>query len=127
MILAKDSPPPSAYRCLYSMDSEIVNNIRRQDWKQLHDGIAAEVEVAYNNFQEAQQKFLSAQKTVELAEEALRLANLMYDEGASTQLDVLNSRLALTRARMSYATSLFEYEVARYQLRKVTGQLEGVI
>ena len=95
--------------------------------KQLHDGIAAEVEVAYNNFQEAQQKFLSAQKTVELAEEALRLANLMYDEGASTQLDVLNSRLALTRARMSYATSLFEYEVARYQLRKVTGQLEGVI
>jgi outer membrane protein len=95
--------------------------------KQLHDGIAAEVEVAYNNFQEAQQKFLSAQKTVELAEEALRLANLMYEEGANTQLDVLNSRLALTRARMSYVTSLFEYQVARYQLRKVTGQLDGVI
>jgi len=95
--------------------------------KQLQDGIAAEVEVAYNNFQEAQQKFLSAQKTVALAEEALRLANLMYEEGANTQLDVLNSRLALTRARMSYVTSLFEYQVARYQLRKVTGQLEGVI
>ena len=95
--------------------------------KQLRDGIAAEVEVVYNNFQEAQQKFLSAQKTVALAEEALRLANLMYEEGANTQLDVLNSRLALTRARMSYVTSLFEYQVARYQLRKVTGHLEGVI
>jgi outer membrane protein len=95
--------------------------------KQLRDGIAAEVEVAYNNLQEAQQKFLSAEKTVALAEEALRLANLMYEEGANTQLDVLSSRLALTRARMSYVTSLFEYQVARYQLRKVTGQLEGVI
>jgi len=95
--------------------------------KQLRDGIAAEVEVVYNNFQEAQQKFLSAQKTVALAEEALRLANLMYEEGANTQLDVLNSRLALTRAKMSYATSLFEYQVARYQIRKVTGQLEGII
>lgn len=95
--------------------------------KQLHDGIAAEVELAYNNFREAQQKFLSAEKTVALAEEALRLANLMYEEGANTQLDVLNSRLALTRAKMSYVTSLFEYQVARYQLRKVTGQLEGVI
>lgn len=95
--------------------------------KQLQDGIAADVEVAYNNFQEAQQKFLSAQKTVALAEEALRLANLMYEEGANTQLDVLNSRLALTRARMSYVTSLYEYQVSRYQLRRATGQLEGVI
>lgn len=95
--------------------------------KQLQDAVAAEVEVAYNNFQEAQQKFESARKTVALAEEALRLANLMYEEGANTQLDVMSSRLALTRARMSYATSLFEYQVARYQLRKVTGQLEGVI
>lgn len=95
--------------------------------KQLRDAIIAEVEIAYNTFREAKQKFLSASKTVEMATEALRLANLMYEEGASTQLDVLNSRLALTRARLGYATSLFEYQMARYQLRKATGQLKGVI
>lgn len=95
--------------------------------KQLRDAIIAEAEVAYNKFMEAKEKYLSASKTVEMATEALRLANLMYEEGASTQLDVLSSRLALTRARLSYATSLFEYQAARYQLRKVAGKLEGVI
>jgi outer membrane protein TolC len=95
--------------------------------KQLRDAIIAEVEIAYNKFMEAKEKYLSASKTVEMATEALRLANLMYVEGANTQVDVLSSRLALTRARLSYATSLFEYQAARYQLRRAAGKLEGVI
>lgn len=95
--------------------------------KQVYDGIAAETEVAYNNFQEARQKYQSAQQTVALAKEALRLANLMYDEGMNTQLDVLNSQLALTRAKLNYANSVYEYQKARYQLRKATGKLTSVI
>jgi outer membrane protein TolC len=95
--------------------------------KQVDDGIAAGVEYAYNKFREAKEKYLSAQQTVELAQEALRLANLMYDEGANTQLDVLVSQLALTEAKLNYISSLFEYQIARYQLRIVTGQLTGII
>jgi len=95
--------------------------------KQINDGIFAEIEISFNKFKEAKQKFLSAQQTVNLAEEALRLANLMYDEGANTQLDVLNSQLALTQARMNYVSSLFEYQISRYQMRKVTGTLKGIL
>jgi len=95
--------------------------------KQVYDGIAAETEVVYNKFQEARQKYLSARQTVELAQEALRLANLMYDEGMNTQLDILNSQLALTRAKLNYANSIYEYQKARYQLRKATGKLTGVL
>jgi outer membrane protein len=95
--------------------------------KQVLDGIAAETEVSYNKFQEAKQKYLSAKQTVDLAQEALRLANLMYDEGVNTQLDVLNSQLALTRAKLNYVNSLYEYQTARYQLRKATGKLKGVL
>ena len=95
--------------------------------KQVHDGIAAEVEIVYNKFLEAKQKFLAARGTVDLAKEALRLANLMYDEGANTQLDVLSSQLALTRARLSYANSIYEYQIARYQLRKAAGELKAVL
>jgi outer membrane protein TolC len=83
--------------------------------------------VAYNAFHEAKEKYLSANETVKLAEEALRLANLMYEEGTNTQLDVLNSSLALNQARLNYASSLYEYQVTRYRLRKVTGTLEGII
>ena len=95
--------------------------------KQLRDAIIAEVEIAYNKFMEAKEKYLSASKTVEMATEALRLANLMYEEGANTQIDVLSSRLALTEAQMNFVSSLYEYQIARYQLRKVTGLLEGVL
>lgn len=95
--------------------------------KQVYDGISAEAEFSYNKFQEAKQKYLSTKQTVDLATEALRLANMMYQEGVNTQLDVLSSQLALTRAKLSYVNSLYEYQTARYQLRKVTGKLKGVL
>jgi len=95
--------------------------------KQIYDGVTAEVEVAYNLFQEAKEKYESSVKTVALATEALRLANLSYEEGANTQLDVLNSQLALTRSKLSYINSIFDYQNARYQLRKVAGELNSIL
>jgi outer membrane protein TolC len=62
-----------------------------------------------------------------MAQEAMRLANLMYEEGASTQLDVMGARLALTQARLNYVSSLYEYQMARYGLRKAAGLLKGVL
>lgn len=95
--------------------------------KQVYDGIAAESEIAYNKFQESRQKYVSAKESVNLAKEALRLANMMYEEGASTQLDVLISQLALNRAKLNYVSSLYEYQMSRYQLRKAIGNLTGVL
>jgi outer membrane protein TolC len=105
------------------LDHGILVDLERE----IRNGVAAEVEVAYNKLIEAREKYLSANETVELAREALRLANLMYEEGANTQIDVLSSRLALTEAQMNFVSSLYEYQMARYQLRKVSGTLEGVI
>lgn len=95
--------------------------------KQIQDGIAAEVELAYNQFQVAKEKYQAARESAGLAEEAMRLANLMYDEGVSTQLDVMSSQLALTRSRLNYASALYEYQMARYGLRRVNGTLKGVL
>ena len=95
--------------------------------KQVQDGINAEVEVAFHSFQEAKEKYQAASQSVGLAKEALRLANMMYDEGTNTQLDVLNSQLALTQARLNYVSSLYEYQMARYAIRRVTGTLGSVL
>ncbi len=95
--------------------------------KQLNDGLSAEAEMIYNKFKEANEKYLAASQTVQLAEETLRLANMMYEEGTNTQLDVLNMQLALNQARLNYASSVFEYQMARYQLRKVTGTLNSIL
>ena len=103
----------------YNMTLDVV--------KQLTDGINAEVEFSYNAYIEAKEKYDAANQSVDLATEALRLANMMYDEGANTQLDVLNSQLALTQARLNYVSSIYEYQMARYSLQKATGMLKGVL
>jgi len=95
--------------------------------KQVRDGIAAEAELAHDKFREAMEKYRSAEESIGLATEALRLADLMYEEGVTTQLDVLGSQLALTRARLNHASALYEYQLARYELRRVAGLLEGAL
>lgn len=95
--------------------------------KQLEDGIAAEVEMAYNNLQEASEKYQAAAQSVDLAEESYRLANMMYEEGASTQLDVWAAQLAMTQAQLNRLRSLYDYQMARYALRKATGTLTGIL
>lgn len=98
-----------------------------EEERRLVNGISAEVELAYNGVHEAEEKHRSAVQTVKLGTEALRLARVMYNEGANTQLDVLNSQLALTRAQVNFANTMFEYQVARYRLRKSIGHLDGVL
>jgi outer membrane protein TolC len=101
--------------------------IAKDTEKQALDGITAEVEITYNTYKESQEKYQAAEKSVNLAEEALRLANLMYEEGASTQLDVLNSQLALIRAKLNHISALYEYQMARYKIRLVSGTLKGIL
>jgi outer membrane protein len=107
--------------------AKIDYNIMLDTSKQLTDGISAEVEIAFNGFSEAKEKYEAASQSVDLAQEALRLANMMYNEGANMQLDVLNSQLALTQARLNYVSSIYEYQMARYSLQKATGMLKGVL
>lgn len=95
--------------------------------KQITDGIAAEVEAVYNTFLEAKEKYQSANENVQLAEETYRLATMMYEEGTNTQLDVFTAQLGLTSSRLNYLSSLYEYQLARYAIRKVTGNLKEII
>ncbi|MFP4547360.1 MAG: TolC family protein [Fidelibacterota bacterium] len=82
------------------------------------DGIRMEVENSFYLLEEAEKKVETQHKTIEQAKEALRLATLMYKEGAATQLDVLNSNLSLKTARMNYQQSLLEFNNAISKLNK---------
>ena len=61
--------------------------------------VELEVQSAYANLEQARQTIESQQKNVEEANEALRLAQERFSAGAGTQLEVLDARVALTRAR----------------------------
>jgi outer membrane protein TolC len=55
------------------------------------------------------------------AERALELAQIRYNEGDSTQIDVLNAQTALTEAYGSFVDALRNYSVARASLLRETG------
>ncbi|MBD3273977.1 MAG: hypothetical protein GF372_01630 [Candidatus Marinimicrobia bacterium] len=92
--------------------------------RQIQHGIAAEVESSYYALIQAQEQYTSQQQTVQQAQESLRLAELRYREGSSTQLDVLNAQLALQQAQTNESQYLLQYNAARDQLLKAMNLLE---
>ncbi len=82
--------------------------------------VALEVQQVWYQLQEAVETIESQQKNVEQATEALRLARERLDAGAGTQLDVLDARVALTRARVTELQARFDYNSARAEFDRVT-------
>ncbi len=99
-----------------------INEARYQE-ESLRRGIRLEVEAAYYKMKEAEENVSTQSKVIDSAAEALRLADLRYTEGASTQLEVMNAEVALNQARLNYQRTLFEYHTALAGLKKALNQL----
>jgi outer membrane protein TolC len=80
-----------------------------------------EVRQAVLKIKEAEQSLLSQEKNVEQAEESLRIAELNYNEGLVTILDVQQAQTALAQAKTNYSQALYDYVVARAELDKAIG------
>lgn len=90
--------------------------------KQTYDDIELEVEEAYDNLVQARKALSSQAETIAQAEEGMRIADLRYESGIGTQLEVLSAQTALTQARSQLAYSVFQFRLAKAALKKATGQ-----
>lgn len=63
--------------------------------------------------------------TVSLAEEAYAIAETRFASGLSTQLELTDAEMALEQARVNYATTLYQYDVAVAHLEKSIGRAPG--
>ncbi len=91
--------------------------------------LAVEVEVrrALSSLQEGAELADAATKVVGQAEEALRLADARYAAGSATQLDVLETRVALTEARTNQIEANYRYNVALATLRRSVGETDALL
>ena len=91
--------------------------------------LAIEVQVrqADSSLIEAWELVQASSKTVEQAQEALRLANVRYAAGTATQLDVLTSQVALTDARLNQLQAYYGYNVALAAMREAIGQADPFV
>lgn len=82
--------------------------------------VELEVQQAYSNLQQGDELIRSQSENVAQAEEALRLSSARLGAGAGTQLEVLNSRVEVTRAQSVRLQALFDYAAAQAEFDRVT-------
>lgn len=85
--------------------------------------ILSDVETAFLKVQEAQEKVETNAVLVKQAEEALRMAKILYESGGATQVELQNAESAVLGAKSAYAGSVFEYNTAIVNLKKSINQL----
>lgn len=83
--------------------------------------IDAEVRRAYLSYLDAQELVAASGRVIEQATESLRLARSRSNVGAATQLDVLQTQVALTEARSNQARAYHDVNVALARLRRAAG------
>ncbi|HTS17856.1 MAG TPA: TolC family protein [Verrucomicrobiae bacterium] len=91
------------------------------DYADTRRQVELEVRQAYSDYLQTLELIEAQKKTVEEAEESLRLAEARFRAGTGTQLDVLSAQTALTEARSNEIQALHDYNVATATLERATG------
>lgn len=88
--------------------------------------LAVELEVrqAWLDVVAAKEAIATAEKGVEFAREAYRLAHVRYSGGVGTPLEVSDATVALARARASHVNAIYDYWKAYARLQRAVGQEE---
>lgn len=89
---------------------------------QRREQVAVEVAAAKAGFTRAQALFEARRQNTGEAAEALRLVNLRYARGLSTQLEVSDAQLALMQAESNEARAIYDYYLAAAEVARALGQ-----
>lgn len=84
--------------------------------------IRLEVETAVLQFRSAIERVRTLEKTVEQAEESLRIERQKYNLGKGAIIDVLDAQAALLETQTSYYRALADVHIARAQIALATGE-----
>ena len=94
--------------------------------KQTKTQVSLEVEQSFYRVIESEKNLKSLEEAMKQSRESLRLSNLLYSEGMSTQLDVLNAQLLYNNSRIEYLQGIYNYNVNQLQLLKSIGKLNTI-
>lgn len=86
--------------------------------------IKMEIEQATLRMEDAQQRIAVRQKSVLQAQKAHDIAEVRYDSGISTQLELFDARLALNRTKTNYLQAIYDYNIALFEWQKAAGIIQ---
>lgn len=92
--------------------------------QQIEKQIIQQVKMAYNECQIQQQQRMAMEESKDQAEAAMQMAEIGYQEGTLTNLDVTNTQKLLTETNINYMSALYDFYVAKAQLYLAMGRLK---
>ena len=75
-----------------------------------------------NKLEEAQKNIQAQEEGVALAQKGLRIAEVQYENGLATQLELMDAQIALNQAKMNQLNAKYEYVTALAELEKALGK-----
>ena len=88
--------------------------------KEIEENIKLQIRQALISLKQATQKIESQKANIELASEALSLAQKQYNQGVISSLDLLDAQKALLQTEMAYWQAVFSHILAKIELCKAT-------
>lgn len=92
-----------------------------QNAESVRQRVELEVKQAYLNLSRARQRRVTAEKQLAAAAESLRVSEVRYKAGVGTNVEVMDARVAWTRAQWNQVNALYDYLVALAQLEHAMG------
>lgn len=94
--------------------------------KQFKDQIELGIEQSFYKYKEAQKNLTSLEEALKQAKESMRISNLLYEQGMSTQLDVLNAQLLYINSKKDYQQGVYDYNISQLSLLNSIGKLNTI-
>ncbi len=88
----------------------------------ISDQIALDIKQACLNLKESKTIIDSQKESIGEAKEALRLANVRFDNGVGINLDVIDAETSLAQVEQNLAQGIYDYLMAAAQLNRVMGR-----
>jgi len=90
--------------------------------KQIRDLIKLEISQAISDLNLARENIVSQEENVKQAKESLRIAKVQYQQGLLTNIEEMDTELALTIAQTNYLQALSDYLIAKAKYEKAIGK-----
>jgi outer membrane protein TolC len=83
--------------------------------------VKVDIKGAYYDLVQAREIVESQRLNIDMATEAVKIAEVRYDSGISTLLELMDAQLALTSAQLNWLNALYGYEEAKARIKKIVG------
>lgn len=112
----------SGFLTKYQVEEAKANlGVLKANEESLRQTIFLEVQQAYLNLVEAEERIPTAEIGVRQAEENFEIANGRYTAGVGNPIEVTDAQVALSNAKTAYIQALYDYRVAQASLVKAMG------